>query len=227
MSLWACMTRTHFIGAGVLHKFGADVFLCFFLASIFQRDGMFKPFLGAHAFGAQIFMQIFAQMFCAQMFAQIFVAQIFCRIFSMCWCLKMCSESADKSAASQWLCPGGHSNFLSTFLSRQHVLQSPPGRSTQASMVASLGPKAYVCSKGSLKIKLSEKSTLRTTSIYPFCQPFSRASDTRNTAVPLSETWGGGTRNVATVFQATTASLDLGWEQLEQINPQTVTESWA
>ena len=38
------------VGAGVLHKFGADSFLCvfyfFFLAFIFQRDGISTPICG-------------------------------------------------------------------------------------------------------------------------------------------------------------------------------------
>ena len=72
-----------FVGAGVLRKFGTDIF-CVFLASIFQKNGMFKPVF-VKIFGAQIFVPIFVQIFGAQMFApiftQIFGAQIFVQIF--------------------------------------------------------------------------------------------------------------------------------------------------
>ena len=76
----------------------AQIFLCFFLAFIFQREEIITLILGTvfyADFGAQIFAQIFAQILCAdfvrrflrrffvrdaQIIAQIF-AQIFRRFF--------------------------------------------------------------------------------------------------------------------------------------------------
>ena len=130
------MRKTHTqVGAGVLHKFGAEFFL--FSGFHLPENGMLKP-LFAQIFGAQIFTlifaPIFAQIFGAQIFgAQIFGAQIFCADF---WCADFCAdfradfpqiflrrfgalklgvpescknaqESAEKSAASQWPWQGG------------------------------------------------------------------------------------------------------------------------
>ena len=75
------------LGAGVLHKFGADFFVFFFLASIFQKTECSNRFF-AQIFGAQIFAQIFAPIF-----AQIFGAQIFCADFcSDFWCADFCAD---------------------------------------------------------------------------------------------------------------------------------------
>ena len=56
------------LGAGVLHKFGADFFCVFFLGFIFQREEIITPIFGTvfcADFGALIYAQIFAQIFCA------------------------------------------------------------------------------------------------------------------------------------------------------------------
>ena len=73
------------MGAGVLHNFGADLFVLFFLTSIFQKNGMLNPFfaqiIGAHIL-AQSFAPIFAQIFGAQILAPIFVQIFGAQIFS-------------------------------------------------------------------------------------------------------------------------------------------------
>ena len=159
-------------GAGVLHKFGADFFCLFFLASIFQKTECSNRFF-VQIFGAQIFAQIFAPIF-----AQIFGVQIFCAdFFSDFWCADFCADFRadfpqiflrrfgalkigvpESRKNAQKICgkicgvpmalPGGVPHSISAFSSRQHVTQSPPGPRTQGEHVSAhrgiFGPKGML-----------------------------------------------------------------------------------
>ena len=68
------------VGAGVLHKFGAD-FFCVFSAFTLQGEEIITPIFGTvfcADFGALIYAQIFAQIFCAD-FLRRFLRRFFVR----------------------------------------------------------------------------------------------------------------------------------------------------
>ena len=115
--------KTPGIGAGVLHKFGADVFFVFFFFWLpssgleFQTNGMFKTgflrrFLRRPIFAAQSFAPTFAQIFGAQIFAQIF-RRCFFDVLALQKLVfqshaRMRRKSAEKAAASEWPRSGGY-----------------------------------------------------------------------------------------------------------------------
>ena len=105
----------NFVGAGVLHKFGADFFV-FFLAFIFQREEIITPIFDTvfcTDFGVLIYAQVFVQIYCAdfvrrflrrffvrnaQILAQIF-AQVSADFSGAFWQLKnRCSRVTQKCA---------------------------------------------------------------------------------------------------------------------------------
>ena len=77
------LQQSSILGAGVLRKFGADFFCVFFLASIFQTNGMFKQ-----VFCAEFWCADFSAHFCAHFWCADFCAH-FCADF---WCTDFCAH---------------------------------------------------------------------------------------------------------------------------------------
>ena len=104
-----CWAGSWFVGAGVLHNFGADFF---FLGSIFQRNGMFKTGFCADFwctdFCADFCVHFWCEDFCAD-FVQIFGVELrrfLRRSSSTFWCLKSrCSGVMQKICGTASQCP--------------------------------------------------------------------------------------------------------------------------
>ena len=163
------------LGAGVLRKFGADFFSCFF----FWLPSSGKPECAKRFFFAMCETVFCADSWCADFCADSY-ADFWCADFSSTfWRLKnrysrvtqkMRRKSAEKSAASTWPCSGGVPHSISAFLSRQHVTQSPLGRRTQGEHVRVhrdiFGLKGMLAfAPRFFKNKNQRKSALRTTSL--------------------------------------------------------------
>ena len=146
-----------FVGAGFCASL-RSLFLCvcvcvfFFLASIFQTNGMFNPVFSqifapifGQIFGAQIFVPIFAQIFGTRTFAQI-LRRFSADFSSTFWRLtNRCSRVTQKCAGNlreNLRRPNGPSRgggvpySISAFSSRQHVTQSPLGQHSQGEHVS-------------------------------------------------------------------------------------------
>ena len=150
-------------GTGVLRKFGADCFLCVCVCVCV----VFCHLPERHA--------DFCADFCEDFWRADFCTDFRCTDYSMFWCFKIgvpesrknehkiCKTCGIPMALPVWV-----PYSLSTFLSRQHVTQSPSDRSPQGEHVSVhrgiLGPQGMLAF--AFKIKICEESALRTTSLY-------------------------------------------------------------
>ena len=175
-------TAPKFVGARVLHKFGADMFCLFFSGFHLPENGMFKPVFLCR-FWCTDFCADFCTHFCADFWCADFCAdflQIFLRRFGVLKnrCSRVtqkCVENLRKNLRRpNGPARGGAPHSISAFSSRQHVTQSPPGPRTQGEHVSVhhgiFGPKGMLrFAPRFFKNKNLRKIALRNTSLYRIC----------------------------------------------------------